>query len=201
VSRRIKGQPFKIKKDFTNLEEDKLVSLQKLSKLFNDYPNLKQEEFFEAPYKVYPDEDIYYPLDFYTRPKAIKCYTQYMKELEMTNPDSEQSLKRLIASLSFVAKYCKEKGIDLDQYESFEEGTLPCFVEHLKHHNINYYTLHALTFRKPAIESRILDFVFPDFYRIFQITRASFYNSSKMKEVSKKAILKITEKLKETKNN
>lgn len=192
VSRR--GKPFKLRKNFSKLDEDKVISLQKLSKLFNEYPNLNQEEFFEAPHKVYPDEDTHYPLDFYTKPKAIKCYTQYMKQLEFMSPDSEKSLKRLVASLNFVTKYCKEKGISLGEYETHEEGTLPCFVEHLKHHKISFYTLHALTFRKPAVDSRILDFIFPDFYRNFQITRASFYNSSKMKDLAKKAVTKIKEK-------
>ena len=196
VSRTVKNQPFKIRRDFSKIEEDKIVALQKLSKLFTNYPNLIQEDFFEAPYKIYTDEDIYYPLDFYTKPKAIKCYTQYMKEVEVRNPDAVESLKRLVQSLTFVTKYCIEKGISLGEYETYMEGTLPCFIEHLKHHKINYYTLHALSFTKPNIETRILDFIFPDFYVLFQKTRALYFNSSKMKEVAKKAKIKIDKKLK-----
>lgn len=167
VSRKVKGEPFKIKKDFSNLEEDKLICLQKLSKLFNNHSNLNQEDFFMAPHKIFPDEN-YYPLEFYTTPKAIKCYTQYVKQLEIQDPDSPDSLRRLVDSLKFVKKYCMEKGLQLSEYEVNIEKSMPCFVQHLKDHKINYYTLHALTFKRPQIESRILDFIFPDFYETFQ---------------------------------
>lgn len=196
VSRKAKGEAFKIKKDFSNLEEDKIIALEKLSRLFNTYPNLIQEDFFMAPHKIYPDES-YYPLEFYTRPKAIKCYTDYVKQLEIQDPDSPDSLRRLTDSLKFVAKYCKEKGLQLSEYELNIEGTMPCFVQHLKDHRINYYTLHALTFQKPNVESRILDFVFPDFYQTFQITKNKFFTSKKMKEFAKQAKLKIENKLNE----
>ena len=193
-SRKAKGEAFKIKKDFSNLEEDKVVALQKLSRLFNNYPNLIQEDFFMAPHKLYHDES-YYPLDFYTKPKAIKCYTQYIKQLEIQDPDSADSLRRLSESLKFVAKYCVENNLQLSEYEVNIEGSMPCFVQHLKDHKINYYTLHSLTFKKPQIESRILDFIFPDFYEVFQKTKNKFFTSKKMKEFAKQAKIKLETKL------
>lgn len=196
VSRKIKGEPFKIKKDFSNLEEDKITTLEKLSKLFNTYPNLIQEDFFMAPHKIYPDET-YYPLEFYTKPKAIKCYTDYIKQLEIQDPDSLDSLRRLVDCLKFVFEYCKENNLKLSEYELNIEGTMPCFVKHLKDHKINYYTLHSLTFQKPKIESRILEFVFPDFYQTFQITKNKFFSSKKMKEFAKQATKKLENKLNE----
>ena len=196
VSRKAKGEAFKIRKDFSDLEEDKVVALQKLSRLFNTYSNLIQEDFFMAPHKIYNDE-VYYPLEFYTKPKAIKCYTDYVKKLEIQDPDSPDSLRRLAESLKFVVKYCIENNLQLSDYELNIEGTMPCFVEHLKSHKINYYTLHVLTFQKPKIESRILEFVFPDFYQTFQITKNKFFTSKKMKEFAKQAISKLETKLTE----
>jgi hypothetical protein len=190
VSRKVMGAPFKIKKDFSDLDVYKIVSLQKLSKLFNSYPNLIQEDFFMAPHKIYPDDD-YYPLEFYTKQKAIKCYTDYVKQLEIQDPDSPDSLRRLAESLKFVSRYCIENNLQLSEYELNIEGTMPCFVEHLKSHKINYYTLHALTFQKPQIESRILDFIFPDFYSVFQKTKNKFFASSKMKDFAKSAKTKL----------
>ena len=188
------GKPFKIKKDFSNLEEEKVVALQKLSRLFNNYPNLIQEDFFMAPHKLYPDES-YYPLEFYTKPKAIKCYTQYRKQLEIQDPDSPDSLRRLAESLKFVVKYCVENDLQLSDYEVNIEKSMPCFVQHLKDHKINYYTLHSLTFKKPQIESRILDFIFPDFYEVFQKTKNKFFASQKMRDFAKKAKIKLETKL------
>lgn len=197
ASRKAKNEPYRIKKDFSNLEEDKVIALQKLSKLFNNYPNLLQDDFFIAPHKIYP-EDSYYSLEFYTTPKAIKCYTQYVKQLEIQDPDSSDSLRRLTDSLKFVFNFCKENNLQLSDYEINMIGTMPCFVQHLKDHKINYYTLHALTFKKPQIESRILDFIFPDFYEVFQKTKNKFFSSKKMKEFAKQAKNKIEQKLKTT---
>jgi len=195
-SRKAKGEAFKLKKDFSNLEEDKVVFLQKLSRLFNTYPNLIQEDFFMAPHTLYPDES-YYPLEFYTKPKAIKCYTQYVKQLEIQDPDSADSLRRLAESLKFVVKYCIENNLQLSEYEVNIEKSMPCFVQHLKDHKINYYTLHSLTFKKPQIESRILDFIFPDFYEVFQKSKNKFYSSKKMKEFAKQARIKLENKIKQ----
>ena len=194
ASRKAKNEPFKIKKDFSKLDENQIMHLQKLSRLFTNYSNLIQEDFFMAPHKIYPDDE-YYPLEFFTKPKAIKCYSDYVKQLELQNPDHSDSLKRLAESLKFVSKYCIEKNLLLSDYELNIEGTMPCFVQHLKDHKINYYTLHALTFQKPQIESRILDFIFPDFYLVFQQTKNKFYSSKKMKEFAKQAKIKLDNKI------
>jgi hypothetical protein len=196
-TRKAKGEPFKLKKDFSNLEEDKVISLQKLSTLFNNYNNINQEDFFMAPYRIYPDDYPYYTLEFYTTLKAIKCYTAFVKQIEIQDPDSPDSLQRLKESLKFVMRYCKENNLQLSDYELNIEGTMPCFVQHLKDHKINYYTLHALTFQKPQIESRILDFIFPDFYLVFQKTKNKFFASKKMKEFAKQAKNKIETKIQE----
>lgn len=199
VSRKVKGEPFKLKKDFSGVDDETVMYLNKLATLFNNHPNLIIEEFFMAPHKIYPDEG-YYPLKFYTTPKAIKCYTQYMKQMEIQDPDSPESLKRLVEGLKFVFQYCKEKELQLSEYELNIEGTMPCFVAHLKNHKINYYTLHALTFQRPQIESRILNFIFPDFYDVFQKTKNKFYTSKKMKEFAKQAKQKIETQLKKQLN-
>lgn len=198
VSRKVKGEAFKIKKDFSNLESEKAMYLEKLERLFNNYPNINQEDFFTAPHKVYP-EDTYYPLEFYTKQKAISCYTQYVKLLEIQDPDTIEALKRLQESLKFVLNYCKEKNLQLSEYELNIEGSMPCFVDHLKNHKINFYTLHALTFGKPKLESGILTFIFPEFYEVFQRTKNKFFSSKKMKEFAKQAKIKLETKL--TKEN
>ncbi len=194
ASRKVKGEAFRIRRDFSKMESDKIMYLEKLSKLFNNCPSINQEVFFTAPHKIYP-EDTYYPLEFFTTQKAIKCYTQYVKLLEIQDPDSPESLKRLVDSFKFVYEFCKEKNLKLSDYELNIEGSMPCFVDHLKNHKINYYTLHALTFRKPQIDSRILTFIFPDFFEVFQKTKNKFFTSTKMKELAKLAKLKTENKL------
>lgn len=175
------------------------MSLQKLSKLFRNNESIDQVVFFTAPHKIYPEDD-YYALEFYTSQKAIKCYTQYIKLLEIQDPDSADALKRLQQSLKFVFNYCKENSLKISDYELNTEGTMPCFVDHLKNHKINYYTLHALTFQRPTLDSRILTFIFPEFYEVFKKTKNKFMTSKTMKEFAKQATQKIQTKL-TTQNN
>lgn len=190
ASRKAKEQPFKIRKDFSNLDEDKANQLKKLARFFNSYGHINQEDFFIAPYKLHDDQP-YCSLEFYSSMKAISYYTQYMKQLELEDADSDESIMRLKTGFKFVYNFCKETGISLDDYKTYSEGALPIFVAHLKEHKINFYTLHALTFSNPMLDSKLVEFVIPDFFITFQKTKIKFYNSKAMKEFSKLAKEKI----------
>lgn len=199
VSRGLQGKPFKYRKNFEKLEERTAQLLKKLDTFFKTYDHIDQRDFFTAPYKIYPDSS-YYDLEYFSTRKAIKAYSQYIKTLELLDPDNSESLIRLKDGLVFVYNFCKEKGLTMDQYELYIEETLPCYIEHLKMHKINYYTLHALTFSAPKIESRVLDFIFGDFYTTFQKTKNKFFTSKKMKEFSKEATKRLNNKLKDKTN-
>lgn len=110
--RKHQGNPFKIRKDFSNFDEDKLISLQKLERFFENNKTVNRKLFFEAPHKIYNDGG-YYDLDFYTKPRAVKVYLQYLKQLEIESPDSEGSMSRLKEGLKFVYKFCSERGLTM----------------------------------------------------------------------------------------
>lgn len=192
VSRR--GEPFKLKKDFDNLDENKRIILKKLLSFFTSYPEIDQTNFFTAPHALYEDS-CYYPLEYFVTYKAISAYTQYMKKMELENPDSDSSMERLWNSLVFVYRFCKEKNISFKEYQTYMEDALPFFLDHLKRHKINFYTLHALTFANPVVESALLEFVVPNFFLTFQKTKTKFYTSSKMSLFSKIAKEKLETKL------
>ena len=83
----------------------------------------------------------------------------------------------------------------LKDYPLYIEGNLPCIIDHLKNHNINMYALHSLDVTKIGVETRILDFIFSDFWSTFQKTKNKFYLSKKMKEFSKQATNKIQQQI------
>jgi|LakMenE01Jun11ns_1017448.scaffolds.fasta_scaffold9959660_55 hypothetical protein len=194
ISRKVKNLPFKQKQNFDNLEESKLIVLQKIEKFLNSNKTVVVDYFFIAPYKIYPDET-YFPLEYYTTLKAITCYTNYMKILNSEDPDSSESLVRFSNSLKFILKFCKDCDISLEKYKTYSTGTLPSFIDHLKSHKINYYTLHALTFSNIDVDSDILNFAFGDFWKTFQVTRNKYQSSKKMKVFGKQAIEKIKQTL------
>ena len=174
------------------MDQHTLDQLTLLERFFNSYQNIKIDDYFSAPYAIFEDE--YFGFEYFLSSKAKKAYTQYMKKIEIDDPDSESSLKRLADSLKFVKNFCKEKGLTLEDYPVYMESNLPCIVEHLKNHDINMYCLHALGVSKIEVENRILDFIFSDFWITFQKTKNKYFLSKKMKEFGKKAINKITKK-------
>lgn len=194
ISRKMRDKPFRIRKDFSDMDQTKVDQLASLERFFNSYQNVKIDDYFSAPYAIFEDDE-YFDLDFFLTSKAKKVYSQYMKKIELDNPDSESSLKRLVDSLKFVKDFCKEKGLTLEEYPLYIENALPNIIDHLKNHRINMYTLHALGVSKIEVEGRILDFIFSDFWITFQKTKNKFYLSKKMKELSKKALTKIQQQL------
>ena len=176
------------------MDQSKLDYLASLERFFNSYNNIKIDDYFSAPYRIFEDTD-YFDLEFFLTSKAKKAYSQYMKKIEMDDPDSESSLKRLVDSLRFVKNFCKEKGLTLEQYPVYIESNLPCMIDHLKNHHINMYALHSLGVTKIEVENRILDFIFSDFWITFQKTKNKFHLSKKMKEFSHKATTKIKEQI------
>lgn len=194
VSRKQQDKPFKVRKDFSKLEPDQIVNLTRLEKLFTTYNDIDMEDFFTAPYEIFNDCD-YYPISFYVSIKAKKHYTDYMNKLELLDPDSQQSLERLRDSLKFISSYCKDRGLKIEEYPSYCEGTLPEIVNHLKKHKINFYALHALKLAKLDVESDIIDFAFSNFWVVFQSTRTKYLTSKRMKTFGEKAIKKLSEDL------
>lgn len=194
ISRKMREKPFRIRKDFSNMDQTKLDRLASLERFFNSYQNIKIDDYFSAPYAIFEDDD-YFDLEFFLTSKAKKAYSQYMKKIEMDDPDSESSLKRLADSLKFVKNFCKEKGLTLEEYPLYIEHNLPCMIDHLKNHHINMYALHSLGVSKIEVENRILDFIFSDFWITFQKTKNKFHLSKKMKAFSNKATNKITQQI------
>lgn len=194
ISRKMRDKPFRIRKDFSDMDQTKIDQLAALERFFNSYQNIKIDDYFTAPYVIFEDTD-YFDLDFFLSSKAKKAYSQYMKKIEMDDPDSEDSLRRLVDSLKFIKNFCKERGLTLTEYPLYIEESLPNIIEHLKNHHINMYALHALGVSKIEVENRILDFIFSDFWITFQKTKNKFFLSKKMKDLAKKALTKIQNQL------
>ena len=72
VSRTKKNLPFKLRKDFSDIQkEERYPILLKLENFFKRNPYVNLNDFFEAPYHVYEDEKDFI-LDFYLSQKAVK---------------------------------------------------------------------------------------------------------------------------------
>jgi hypothetical protein len=190
TGKRLKNQPFKHRENFDKFEPEKYIEVKRLAIFFNRFKNIKSVDFFTAPYKVY-GLDEYFDLKFYNSRKAIICYSTYMKDKELTDPDSDESMKELKDMLKFIYNYCKTEKINLLQYRTLmTSASIPVTLTHLKDHSINLLMLHALdvdqVIRKN--DSDILDFYFPEFYTYYKQSRTNFIASTKFKQSARKGL-------------
>jgi hypothetical protein len=92
-SRKAKGKPFRIRKDFSKLKPEHKIVLEKLDRLFSKYSDINVSNFFIAPYKIYPNDE-YFDLKFYTTQKAIFVYKLYMESLKVEKiEDSNENIE------------------------------------------------------------------------------------------------------------
>tara|TARA_R110002124_G_scaffold94423_1_gene238482 strand:+ start:754 stop:1422 length:669 start_codon:yes stop_codon:yes gene_type:complete len=201
-TRSAKGQPTKFRKDFSKLKDEDFVTLKKLSAFFRKHNHINYKDWFDAPFEVY-SKDEYFDLRFFTTRKALKCYSIFMKDREVTNPDSEGNIEVLKDGFRYVAKFCINNSITLDEYRTHYTNNMPTCLLHLQEHRLNFYTLHALNVEPTikAIEKDVLEFIVKDFYTIFAYTRTKFYGSAILKTTAKETEDKVKTIVEKQKNN
>lgn len=191
-----KNRPFTPRQNFNNITPTVELALKKLDSFFSSHPTVRYYDFFIAPYKTYKDQE-FFELKFYTTYKAIKCYTSYIKQLEREDVDSDAVIERCKDSCVNIYKFCRENKITLAEYKTQQEGVIPLYMQHLKEHKINFYTLHGLDVKIPSTkeDAEVFRFMFDDFYDTLHATRTKFIKSTRLKETLRSALHKIEDKL------
>jgi hypothetical protein len=196
ASRTIKKKPFKLRNDFTTIDNQTYTSLKKLGIFFDKNSNIKQIDFFTAPYAYY-GVDNYFELHYFLTSKALKCYTLYQRKKETENPDSDHVINNCKECCSFIYKFCKSQGITLHEYKSILNGTTPQILQHLREHKINFYILHGLDCGKTLnqVEPELLNFFISNFQELLNDTRINFQRSTRLKGVIREALSIIEKQL------
>lgn len=138
------NQPFRAKKDFSDIEksDEKVLSLQKIEKVFNSYPAFFDKMYFDAPYKIYKDEAKFYPLKFYASQKGITTCIAYYKILMESDPEEQFDIFK--ESYKFVANFCISKNITLNNYVKYCSISQNDCLLHLKSHKISWYLIFSI---------------------------------------------------------
>lgn len=184
-----KGKPFKYRKNFDNISSDVEFYLARLEIFFNQFPYIKINDFFNAPYEIL-DSDGYYDLKFYNSMKAKSCYTIYSKNKKLNEDITIDELKQ---SLIFLTGFCKEHNIHINDYINYKSSVYNEFLLHLKQNKIHLFVLFALNNFEQVlnnIPNDYLQLLFGDLFDNINILRTNYYNS-KFKEAIKKAIIKL----------
>lgn len=143
--RKSKNSPFREKKNFDDVAKDekKIHHLKKLESLFKKYPALLNQNYFDAPYKIYHcDKDTFYPLSFYSSQKGISTCLSYIEHIRDSDPESQ--FEYFKESYKFIANFCVEKRIPLEQYTKYCSVSQNDCLIHLKQHKISWYIVFSV---------------------------------------------------------
>lgn len=138
------NKPFRPRKDFKKLESNvtTVSYLKKLEDVFKKYPAFFSDAYFDAPYKIYSDEDSVYTLKFFSSQKGISTCIAYFKALRDGEPDKQHQF--LKDSFHFIAEFCIEKGLTLETYTSYCSVSQRDCLKHLKEHKISWYSVFGI---------------------------------------------------------
>lgn len=187
ISRSKKNLPYKIRKDFSDIQNNQnYTTLLKLENFFKRNSYVNMNDFFEAPYLVYEDEKDF-NLDFYLSQKAIKIYSLYQKKKTYLDPDSDIQRKSVLNGLEFIYNFCKNNKIELSDYMKHKTNAMNTVFLHLKEKNVSVYNCLAFSdFQKTVNEQNyeLLEFMLGDIISRLSIFRTKFYASDKCKKIS-----------------
>ena len=140
ISRTSKNKPFSYRKDFSDMDDATLLHLHQISNLLFKYPHINPEDYFTAPFKVYPNAE-HFALDYYAGMGGVGAYSMYMKQLQEMPPDSEEQLNFIKDSLKYIGSFCIKNNITLEQYPEFKTGITYSWMKQIKKHEISVYVL------------------------------------------------------------
>lgn len=196
IQRTKKNLPFKLRKDFSDIQShEHYPTLLKLENFFkrNNYVNLN--DFFLAPYEIYNDEK-HFNLDFYLSQKAVKIYTLYQKKKTFMDPDSEIQVQSVLDGLKHIYKFCTENKIQLKDYLNHMNNGMHTVFVHLKEKNVSIYNCLAFDNFQSIVNKenyQVLEFMLGEIISRLPIFRTKFYASKVCKNTSVNG-LKIIEK-------
>jgi len=196
VSRSKHNKPYKYRKNFDSFEDNEnYIYVRKLYQFFRKFPHIKIEDFFNCPYEVYPDTDIY-DLRFYTTPKAVKMYGTYTIQRDNEDPDSEYQIKFITDSLMYVFTFCKQNNIcTSQQYMDHMTNDIHTFIMHIRERQVSFYTLFGFDKFSSILssypQSQIQFTLGKNFENNLALYKTRYYNSRKAKTVIQSGLAKI----------
>lgn len=187
ISRQSQNKPYKTRLNFENFEnEENYIYTKKLAIFFKKYNHIKIEDFFFAPYYIYPKCDKPYDLKFYSSYNGVKVYNLYEKKLLAIDPDTDVVLQRTKDGIKFIMSFCKDKNIKYSDYFNDITDKVNSFWVHLKENKINIYCLflcNKIDTIYGRSDKEIINFMLGNLMHDFNLYRSIYYNSKITKKI------------------
>jgi hypothetical protein len=122
------------------MDESTQLHLTRISNLLFKYPHINPDEYFLAPYKVYPNAE-HFTIDYYSGMGAVEAFSIYMRQIQEMPPDSDEQLNFIKKSLKFIGSFCIKSKIEVKDYPNHKTGLTYDWMKHIKRHEISVYAI------------------------------------------------------------
>jgi len=126
-------RPYKIRKNFDDLDAEIKFSLEKLYRISNDFPGLNMVDYFLASYNITGEKFI--NLSEFTKMKAMHNYKVQNDLLDKSGFDDPERIRRMMDGFSHIVKFCEDNGKTFAQYigEKTTSGLYHWIGDYSKH--------------------------------------------------------------------
>ena len=186
-------RPYKYRKNFDKFDQEDKGTLIKLETFFRRYDHIDIDMFFIAPYKLWSDVT-YYPLEFFSKRKALTCYLNYKKYLLTLSPDDEYHIVNVVKGFYFIKDFCLDNSISINNYLEHKDG-IYSFLNHLQRGDISIYNIFVFenfkSIFRDKVDKELKEVLFGSLYKDYDILYRKYVHSNKCSEISKKCLKKI----------
>lgn len=120
VTARYNNRPYKKRVNFDTLKEDDKVSLDKLYRIFNNFPGLNMERYFSAGYELYgndfEDGKAFIPLCGFATAVALKNYTIFSNSLSDKKMTDKSVMQDILNGFLYIKSKCENNSWKLSHY-------------------------------------------------------------------------------------
>lgn len=203
VTRRAVNKPYKIRKNFEDVDGTTILYTQRVARLLNKFKHINVQDYFQAPFKLYGGDE-YFDMKFFSSPRAMKAYTLVLQQEINTDPDTDDVIQRVIKSLHHIKDFCKTNHLDINTYTDHVTDGMNTFLLHLKQRCVHWYVAIEIPKAVSIIRQQdpdIMKFMFGDqIFNNIQMYVNRFLASQRCKAVVKQGLQKIQTNLTNTNN-
>lgn len=107
-------RPYRIRKNFDDVDDSVALSLEKLYKISNNFPGINMVDYFLASYNVTGDKFI--NLEEFTKLKALRNYKDQNEIIKKSEFGDPERTRRMVAGFSHIIDFCDKNGKTFAQY-------------------------------------------------------------------------------------
>ena len=178
---------FRKRENFDKMSLEDKMSLKRL-RLFFESNGIKNIKFYIDSVLNYSNST-FLPLSYFNTIKVVTSYKRYTDSIKTLDCDNDYLIKDFLNGIKFIKEFCENNSKKISEYPLVkDESGVPCFLIHLKEHNISFYHIHLLKIDSESIKqyNDFLNLYEDSFNEMYKDTLIKYNNSKKMKEIGSK---------------